>query len=632
MKKLSAEVKGILYVHAVKLVNYKSIGDYAESEIILEPRITAIIGKNESGKSNVLDGLSKINFMKANPAAFSLDVVNRNCETGTENQYIITLKTDSSDMEDGISSDTQVIISKTQCTVKGGFFEYYIQHIKPVFEDIVKFLDEINTNPMQLNDQELASYRTYKKEFVQIDNLDLYRRKSALDFLHARISKLPVERRKDFEDILDSARDLWFSVTSRFPMFFYRKADKHLRATYKLGDVEKELKGPSIAPNSLLYDFVKLIGITPEDFITAARSGSSPIQEKIRRKINRLVNEKINIPFHDYYQTETITLDLGFNAGIVSFVVQSEDGEALMLSERSNGLRWYLETFIDAQANDAIGQKVVYLLDEPGTSLHVNAQRELLSLFQHLSGKGNQVVYTTHSPYMLDLETEGVHRIRAVVKNAEGYTYIYKTAYDSKISPDSQQDTLAPIINAIGMNLNDTFGPAKDKFNIVTEGMSDYIYLSTMAKVLEIDTKKYAIIPAVGASNCINICSILHGWGCRYIAVFDYDGAGVKSGGEYLRKDMMLEFQRQYCYLADVSQQDVDDKTYKTASVMIEDVVTHEEIERFCDEKSVSKTIGKPLMAKLMSNAIEAGTFQSGETCKTNFQSLFERIFSYCES
>ena len=145
-------------------------------------------------------------------------------------------------------------------------------------------------------------------------------------------------------------------------------------------------------------------------------------------------------------------------------------------------MRWYLETFIDAQANDANGCNIVYLLDEPGTSLHVNAQRELLDLFQHLAGKGNQVVYTTHSPYMLDLEAEGVHRIRAVVKNKEGYSYVYKTAYDARIAPDSQKDTLAPIISAIGMNLNDTFGPAKDKLNIVTEGTSDYIFLNTMAK------------------------------------------------------------------------------------------------------------------------------------------------------
>lgn len=49
-----------MYIHSVKLINFKSIGDYPEAEVILEPRVTAIIGKNESGKSNVLEGLSYI--------------------------------------------------------------------------------------------------------------------------------------------------------------------------------------------------------------------------------------------------------------------------------------------------------------------------------------------------------------------------------------------------------------------------------------------------------------------------------------------------------------------------------------------------------------------------------------------
>ena len=115
---------------------------------------------------------------------------------------------------------------------------------------------------------------------------------------------------------------------------------------------------------------------------------------------------------------------------------------------------------------------------------------------------------------MLDTINDGIHRIRAVTKDAQGYTHIYKTAYDSNISPDCAQDTLAPIISALGMNLNDTFGPAKDKVNIVTEGTSDYIYMCMMAKVLGIDPNRYAIIPSQGASNCVNICAILHGWGC----------------------------------------------------------------------------------------------------------------------
>ena len=64
---------------------------------------------------------------------------------------------------------------------------------------------------------------------------------------------------------------------------------------------------------------------------------------------------------------------------------------------------------------------------------------------------------------------------------------------------------------------------------------------------------------------------------------------------------------------------------------MIEDVVTREEISRYCAETNTSSTIGKSLMAKLMSNAIESGSFQVGERCKSNFDVLFKRIFSYCE-
>lgn len=618
-----------MYIHSVKLINFKSIGDYAESEIILEPKVTAIIGKNESGKSNILDGLSRINFLKANATAFSASVVNRNSGSGTENKYIITLKPDVKEIAEGLCSDTLVEISKDQCIITGGLFDYFFQNVWSEFEAVVSFLDGINTNPMQLRDQELTSYRSCKHEFLQKESLDLYRRMTAFEFLNTRVSRIPTDHREAFGEKLVSLHDVWFAMLCMLPVFFYRKADKHLNTTYKLEDVEKELKDPNVAPNSLLYDFVKLIGVPPEDFVTAVRSGSSPNQETLRRRINRLVNEKINTPFHDFYQTETITLDLGFNSGVVSFVVQSEDGEALMISERSNGLRWYLETFIDAQANDIANRNVVYLLDEPGISLHVNAQRELLSLFQHLSDKGNQVVYTTHLPYMLDMKTDGVHRIRAVVKNTEGYTYIYKTAYDSRISPDSQQDTLAPIISAIGMNLNDTFGPAKDKLNIVTEGMSDYIYMCMMAKVLCIDMERYAILPSVGASNCINICSILHGWGCRYMAVFDYDTAGVKTGGEYLRKEMMFKYNGQYCYIKDVSQEEIDKKTYKTSPYMIEDVVTQKEINRYCAETNTSNKIGKTLMAKLMSNAIESGAYEVGEECKSNFKALFDRIFSY---
>jgi len=299
------------------------------------------------------------------------------------------------------------------------------------------------------------------------------------------------------------------------------------------------------------------------------------------------------------------------------------------LSERSNGLRWYLNTFIDAKAHRISQSNVIYLFDEPGVSLHVNAQRELLKLFEDLADKGNQVVYTTHSPYMLNMENDGIHRIRAIDKDYQGYTHIYKTVYDARLSHQNQEDTLAPIISAIGMTLHDTFGPAKDKLNIITEGVSDYIYLHTMAKVLEIDMSKIIIIPSFGVTNCLNVCNILCGWNCPFVAIFDYDKEGVESGGEKMRKSLLYEMGKQYLYLKDIEQESVDSKEYNQSSYMIEDLVGKDILHDFIRQKGLPEnaaTKNKTLLSKLFCNAIEDGTYCINDECKSRFTKLFDRI------
>lgn len=615
-------------VHSVRLVNYKSLGDYPENEVIIEPRVTAIIGKNESGKSNVLSGLSQIQLLSKNDNAFSTNNINRNSPIGTQLRYEITLRSCINEHFDS-NEDTLIILHKNGYTATGGFHNHYANTIGSYVKEAIAILDAIGKNPFKLRDSELNSYNNYRTDLVNDRYLNIPRIGLAIRFLKDRSEALPVDQQDRFKELIEQAHSEWLLLSSRLPHFFYRATDKHLRTTYKLDEVEKELKNPTIGQNSLLREFVKVIDIPKEDFISAVRNGTDPTQGSLRSRIRRKVDQKVNAEFGNYYRAEEITMELDFNDSSVSFMVRSGDGESLMLSERSNGLKWYLETFIDAKANEVPGSNVVYLLDEPGISLHVNAQSELLKFFNHLADQGNQVVYTTHLPHMLNTTEEGIHRIRAVVKDVEGYTRVYKTAYDSRIAPDSQEDTLAPIINALGMNLNDTFGPAQNKINIVTEGISDYIYLHTMSKLLSIDTDKYTIIPAVGASNCVNICTILHGWGCKYIAVFDYDLAGVESGGEHLRKDFLFEMNKQYCYMKDVSQEDIEKKTYKTDRFMVEDVVTSEEIKRFCKETETSDTLSKALIAKAMSNAIENGQYTCGQTCLANFKALFDRIFSY---
>ena len=615
-----------MYIHSVRLTNYKSIGDYKESEIIIEPQITAIIGKNESGKSNVLEGLSCINLLSYNDVVYTPAVVNRNCPTGTQNSFIVVLQPGADDISNGIVGETKIELAKSHYNLTGALATFYFQSSEYGCKSLAEYLASISENPFRLQNQDLSNYKIYWGELSNTESINVPRRAAALNFMKSQIGRMEADKRDEFTSKLEVVIHEWKEFIRLLPTIYYRKSDKHLNSVYKYEDAEKELKNVAINPNSLLREFVKLIGIEANDFLSAIRNGMGATQNSMRRRIQKAVDEIINNGFNEFYQTEKITVIADFNGDSVSFSVESGEGEAMFLSERSNGLRWYLDTYIDAQSHDIKDRNVLYLLDEPGTSLHVNAQKELLNLFAHLVSKGNQVVYTTHSPYMLNIEREGLHRIRAITKSADGYTRIYKTAYDPRIAPSSQQDTLTPVVGALGMNLSDTFGPAKDKLNIITEGMSDYIYLTTMAKVLDIETDKFVIIPSVGATNCIKISSILHGWGCPYVVLFDYDTKGAEAG-EHLRREMLFELGKQYLFVCDVKQEDIDNKTYKTA-YMIEDAVTREEIERFCRETNISPLIDKTLKAKLMCNAIEDGSYIIGEAAKENFKALFDRIFA----
>lgn len=619
-----------MYVHSVKLVNYKSIGDYAESEVIIEPRVTAIIGKNESGKSNILDGLSQINFRKKKASAFADTTANRSCGDGKQIKYVLLLKPSAEDIALGITDESTIEITHDKMTVSGGLLSYYESTIS---EAVVAVSDMLNLigggNPLKLSSHDLPHYQLHKAELSSKDTLDLLHKFVSLQYMVDHRSSIPAASQKAFKETTDNAANHLYHILGLLPQFYFRDSGKNLRTVYKLEDVQKELADGAKGQSSLLYDFVRLIEIQQEDFVLAVQNGNDGRQTSIRSKIKRQIDKHINSEFCAFYTTEDVTLSVDFNANSVTFSVQTGDGETLQLGERSNGLRWYLETFIDAKANNLPQRNVVYLFDEPGCFLHVNAQKELVSLFGHLADQGNQVVYTTHSPYMLDTEKDGIHRIRAVVKDPQGFTHIYKTAYDNKISPDSVHDTLAPIVNALGMNMNDTFGPAKNKINIVTEGISDYIYMCMMGKLLDIDAEKYAIIPSQGASKCVDICAILHGWGCKYIAVFDYDKAGVESGAEIMRNQLIYDLNKDYCFMNEVTQEDIDAKTYRTSAFMVEDLITREEINRFCEEMSISPGLKKALIAKKMSNAIDAGEFTLNDTAIANFRALFERILSY---
>lgn len=100
--------------------------------------------------------------------------------------------------------------------------------------------------------------------------------------------------------------------------------------------------------------------------------------------------------------------------------------------QRSRGFRWFFSFYlIFSVETDYAHKNAVLLLDEPGLHLYPVAQQELLLLFDELA-QHNQVIYTTHSPFMVD--SQHPERVRLVEEMDDG---LVKVSDDTTSRGDS---------------------------------------------------------------------------------------------------------------------------------------------------------------------------------------------------
>jgi len=113
---------------------------------------------------------------------------------------------------------------------------------------------------------------------------------------------------------------------------------------------------------------------------------------------------------------------------------------------RSLGFLWYLSFYINfiATTLEAKNNEYLFLLDEPGLHLHPAGQKDLTKLLENLSEK-NQVIYTTHSPFMINREFP--NRVRVVNKDNEG----------TSVDNEAYRENWKPLRQSIGLTISDLF-------------------------------------------------------------------------------------------------------------------------------------------------------------------------------
>ena len=239
--------------------------------------------------------------------------------------------------------------------------------------------------------------------------------------------------------------------------------------------------------------------------------------------------------------TRRIADRLGPRSYVVEYDVDSQwfftyikddlDQSLIELEERSKGFQWAFsfELMLMHESKGTF-KNCVILPDEPGLHLHPNAQKQLLKNLEGYA-KENTLLYTSHLPFMIDLNHPERIRVLEETKN----NGIVVTTNFTRSSPDTKFVLQA----ALGMDIS--LNSYVTKNNLVVEGVEDYLVFSALSNLLQEEGKielpeDLRITPALGASEAVYLAAFMIGQDLNVAALFDSDDAGRRAEEKLVKK------------------------------------------------------------------------------------------------
>jgi len=165
--------------------------------------------------------------------------------------------------------------------------------------------------------------------------------------------------------------------------------------------------------------------------------------------------------------------------------------------QRSSGFRWFFSFLAAFTEFEGRHEPVVVLLDEPGLTLHARAQGDLLRFVNERLASAVQVIYTTHSPFLVD--TDKIGRVRIV---EDGGPQTGATVTQEALSVG--ESSIFPLQAALGYDIAQHLFIGQT--NLLMEGPSDFIYLDAVSRLLRASGRTaldehWRVLPTGGAAN-----------------------------------------------------------------------------------------------------------------------------------
>ena len=249
------------------------------------------------------------------------------------------------------------------------------------------------------------------------------------------------------------------------------------------------------------------------------------------------------------WKGEPIHVELRLNPRNILSVVISDvhkDGTITntgLLNRRAEGFKWTFSFIVNfaAETQRAELKEAILLLDEPARNLHPTQQAGISDLLKNLAGS-NQVLYATHSPFMIFDYTPG----NLLVVELDKKKHLSRIFYDYWKADDA---TLTPILYGLSKGLVDSI-TNRDVGNnsrplIIVETMSDTMYLNAFDKFLQdpnISMNPLNVIPAYTKNSVLPLSIFYHTHGYNTFVLLDNDYE-AKQIAEQLKNNKISETQ-----------------------------------------------------------------------------------------
>ena len=304
----------------------------------------------------------------------------------------------------------------------------------------------------------------------------------------------------------------------------------HLGVTAQLDEIKSHQDNNSLTEED--KTFLTILNLSGLDLNNLVQLGQGDAETRKQRQFNladggSTLTNLISDRFRQRNYEVEYDVD---NQDFFTFVTDDLDEALIELEERSKGFQWFFSfDLMFMHESEGTFEGCVILLDEPGLHLHPEAQKDLLLGLEEYA-KGNMLLYTTHLPFMIDLNHPD--RIRVLKETDNGIV----VTSDLVEGPPEAKFVLQA---ALGMDASQSLLVA-DR-NLVVEGVHDYYILAELSNWLKQHDEEglpedVRITPGTSASEAVHVATLMIGQRLNVVALFDSDDEGRRAKDKLVKK------------------------------------------------------------------------------------------------